>query len=53
MGAVEPAGRKPIQGIIDQGRLARSGDTGDTGYQPQGYLHIDLFQVVAARALNP
>jgi hypothetical protein len=53
MGAVEPAGRKPIQGIIDQGRFARAGDAGNTGHQSQGYLHIEPFQVVAARAFNP
>ncbi len=45
LGPLEPL----IYDVLCQGALARAGDPGDTGHQPQGDLQVDLLQVVFRR----
>ena len=40
------------KGIVDQGRLAGAGNTGDAGHHPERQIQIDVTQVVAARAFE-
>jgi hypothetical protein len=37
------------QGVVDQGRLAGTGDAGDAGHHADGQIQVDVAQVVAAR----
>src|SRR5690606_24835407 len=50
VGAIQFGRRLPVQGVVDQGRLARTGNAGDAGQQAGGDLDVDAFQVVAAGA---
>jgi hypothetical protein len=47
---VQMPGRGCIEGIVDQGRLARSGNAGDAGEETDRDVDRDVLQVVAAGA---
>ena len=40
-------GQVPVQGVVDQGRLAGAGNAGDAGEQAERDLDVDAVQVVA------
>ena len=42
-----------IEGVVDQGRFAGSGDAGDTGEQADRQLQVDLLEIVAPRPQQP
>ena len=48
--SVEMAGRRRVQRVVDQRRLARAGNAGDAGQQADRQIERDVLQVVAARA---
>jgi len=50
--AIEGGGGDWEQRVVDQCRLARSGDPGDAGEQADWYFEVDLLQIVAAGALE-
>lgn len=47
-GLVELAVGDAEQGVVDQGRLAGTGDAGDAGHHSDGQIQVDVAQVVAA-----
>ena len=49
---VQLAGGQAVQGVVDQGRFAGTGYAGDAGQQADRKAGLDLFQVVAAGALE-
>ena len=50
--AIQGGGTQWEQGVVDQRRLARTGNTGHAGQQAQRNLQVDIAQVVPARALE-
>ena len=48
-GAVQGAGGNRIQGVVDEGGLAGTGDAGDAGEQPGRHIDGDVLEIVAAR----
>ena len=49
-GAVDLAGQRRVQDVVDQRRLARTGHPGDRGEGAQRERHVDVAQVVLPRA---
>src|SRR4029077_2911949 len=49
---VQPVGDRVVQGLVDQGRLARAGDAGDAAEDPDRDRHVDLLEVVFAGAAH-
>ncbi len=49
-GLVQPGGRQRVEGVIDQGRLARPGHAGDAGEQAHRQVQRVALQVVAGGA---
>ena len=49
-GTVDLVGGQRVQGVVDQGRLARTGHAGDAGHQPGGDLQVHVLEVVARGA---
>jgi hypothetical protein len=47
---VQAVGDRVVQRLVDQGRLARAGDTGDTAEDAERNRHVDVLEVVFARA---
>ncbi len=49
----QPVSDSLVQHIVDQGRLPRSGNSGNRNQQVQRNVHVDAFEVVRARPLQP
>ena len=41
-----------IEGVDDEGAFPRAGDAGDAGEDPEGYIDVDVLQVVGPGALD-
>ena len=52
VGAVDAARRSGVQGVVDQGGLARTRHTGDASEQAHRDVHRHLLQVVGARPVH-
>ncbi|MPN45554.1 hypothetical protein SDC9_193121 [bioreactor metagenome] len=52
VGAIEGLGRHRIQGIVDQGGLARAGDAGNAGEQTHRQVQVGVLEVVTPSALD-
>jgi hypothetical protein len=50
--AVELAGERLVEDVVDQGALARAADAGNGDQPSERDLYVDVFQVVGAGAAN-
>ena len=49
-GAVQIAGQRPVQDVVDEGRLPGTAHPGNHVEQPEGNGHVDVLEVVGPRA---
>ncbi len=49
---MQAVGDRVVQGLVDQGRLARAGDAGDAAEDAERDRHVDLLEVVFAGAAD-